>query len=185
MNFYVELVKAHPVLMAMVQFAILGTLGDVIAKWLIEKKVSKPFGFIVLIQKMLEWAFLAVLIKYAFTGFNGYVDSLVSHELLPQLNNYTRAFAISATMNLQFGPFLVLMHRLLDNLIAGQSNWQNIDKGFYSLLWFWIPAHTVTFMLDKPYQIGLAAVWSVVLGLILGIFNRKSSPEANAAKGYK
>lgn len=175
MHFYIELVKAHPIPMAMIQFAILGTLGDVIAKCLIEKKFSKPFGFVTLLMKMLEWAFLAVLIKYAFVGFNGFVDGLVAHELLPGLEGFSRAFAISTTMNLQFGPFLVLMHRLLDNLIAGQKNWQNIDKGFMSLLWFWIPAHTVTFMLDKPLQIGLAAIWSVVLGIILGFYNRKSA----------
>lgn len=170
---YIELVKAHPIPMAMIQFAILGTLGDVIAKCLVEKRFSKPFGFVTLLMKMAEWAFLAVLIKYAFTGFNGFVDALVSHELLPGLGKFTRAFSISTTMNLQFGPFLVIMHRLLDNLIAGQKNWQNLDKGFMSLLWFWIPAHTVTFMLDKPFQIGLAAVWSVVLGIILGFYNRK------------
>jgi hypothetical protein len=173
MQFYIELVKAHPILMAMAQFAILGTLGDVIAKWIIEKRFSKPFGFVTLILKMLEWSFLAVLIKYAFTGFGGFVNELVAHQMLPEPGNFTRAFAISATMNLQFGPFLVLMHRLLDNLIPRQKNWQNIDKGFMSLLWFWIPAHTVTFMLDKPFQIGLAAIWSVVLGIILGFYNRK------------
>ena len=37
-----------------------------------------------------------------------------------------------------------------------------------SIVWFWIPAHTVTFMLPDVYRIGLAAVWSVVLGVILG-----------------
>jgi hypothetical protein len=42
-----------------------------------------------------------------------------------------------------------------------------------SLLWFWIPAHSVTFALPKPYQIGLAAIWSVALGIILGFYNRK------------
>jgi hypothetical protein len=70
------------------------------------------------------------------------------------------------------------MHRLLDNLIDRRNNWQNIDKGFMSLLWFWIPAHTVTFMLDKPFQIGLAAVWSVVLGIILGFYNSKPTEKA-------
>ncbi|MCK4629957.1 MAG: hypothetical protein KAT40_00845, partial [Bacteroidales bacterium] len=84
--------------------------------------------------------------------------------------------AISLSMNLQFGPFLVIAHRLLDNLIMREKNWDNLDKGLLSLLWFWIPAHTVTFILPKPYQIGLAAVWSVILGLILGYYNRKKAP---------
>ena len=173
MNWYIELVKTYPIYTAMAQFALLGTLGDVISKWIVEKRLGKPFSFATLLMKMLEWAFLAVLIKYAFAGFNGFVDALTSHDLLPELGRFSRAFAISTSMNLQFGPFLVIMHRLLDNLIARQSNWQNLDKGFLSLLWFWIPAHTVTFTLDKPFQIGLAALWSVVLGIILGFYNRK------------
>jgi hypothetical protein len=172
MTWYVSLVQAHPVIMAMIQFAILGTLGDVISKWIVAKKLFKPFGFKTLILKMLEWAFLALLIKYAFVGFKSFVKGLVESGYLPGLTTYTNAFAISTAMNLQFGPFLVLMHRLLDNIIAGEKNWNNIDKGFKSLLWFWIPAHTITFILPKHYQIGLAALWSVVLGIILGFYNR-------------
>ncbi len=175
MTWYVSLVQAHPVLMAMIQFALLGTLGDVISKWIIAKKLFKPFNFKTLILKMLEWAFLALLIKYAFVGFKAFVKGLVEASYLPELNTYSRAFAISSAMNLQFGPFLVLMHRLLDNLVAGEKNWNNMDKGFKSLLWFWIPAHTVTFVLPKHYQIGLAALWSVVLGIILGLYNRKKA----------
>ena len=76
-------------------------------------------------------------------------------------------------MNLQFGPFLVIIHRILDNGVMRVKNWNNIDKSLLSLLWFWLPAHTVTFMLPTPFQIGLAAVWSVVLGLILGFYNSK------------
>jgi len=76
-------------------------------------------------------------------------------------------------MNLQFGPFLVIMHRLLDNVITRKKNWDNINKSLLSLLWFWVPAHTITFILPKPFQIGLAALWSVVLGIILGFYNRR------------
>jgi uncharacterized membrane-anchored protein len=76
-------------------------------------------------------------------------------------------------MNLQFGLFLVIMHRVLDNLPEKQKNWKNLDKSMYSLLWFWIPAHTVTFMVPTDLRIGLAAIWSIALGLILGFFNRK------------
>jgi hypothetical protein len=172
MEWYVDIVTAHPILTAMVQFAILGTFGDVISKWIIQKKIFAPFGFGTTLLKMLEWAFLAVCIKYAFVGFNGFIDTLVEHALLPDMGVVGKAFAISVSMNLQFGPFLVIAHRLLDNAIAGKKNWDNLDKGMLSLLWFWIPAHTITFILPRPFQIGLAALWSVVLGLILGWYNR-------------
>ncbi|KAB2909087.1 MAG: hypothetical protein LC102_01750 [Ignavibacteriales bacterium] len=174
MEWYVDLVTRYPIYTAMVQFAVLGTLGDMIASWVIKKKVFLPFSPVELLLKFAEWAFLAVLIKYAFVGYKGFVEVLVETGLLPELNSFSRAFAISFTMNLQFGLLLVLLHRLLDNLIAKKQNWANINKGFWSLIWFWLPAHTVTFMLPKEFQIGLAAVWSVVLGLILGFFNKKS-----------
>ena len=170
---YIKLVTAYPILTAMAQFAALGTLGDMVSKWLAERKFFMPFGARTLLLKMLEWAALAVCIKYAFVGFNAFVDGLAGHALLPPMGPLGRAFAVSVAMNLQFGPFLVILHRLLDNAIAGKRNWANLDKGFLSLLWFWIPAHTVTFTLDKPFQIGLAAVWSVALGFILGFYAGK------------
>jgi len=175
MQWYIDLVIAHPILTAMVQFAILGTLGEFVSKWMIAKRLYMPFSFLVVLWKMVTWAILAVGIKYAFVGFNGFVDSLLQHTppMLPTLGKFGRAFCVSALMNMQFGLFLVLFHRVLDNLIVKEKNWKGLDKGFLSLLWFWIPAHTVTFMLDKPFQIGLAALWSVALGLILGRFNQK------------
>jgi hypothetical protein len=34
-----------------------------------------------------------------------------------------------------------------------------------------VPAHAVTFALPPDWRIGLAALWSVVLGLILGMYS--------------
>lgn len=61
-------------------------------------------------------------------------------------------------------------------LTATKNNRDNIakiGKALYSLLWFWIPAHTLTFMLAETFRIGLAALWSVVLGIILGIYSKR------------
>jgi len=175
MNWYIELVKAHPILTAIVQFAILGTLGEIISKWIVQKSFKYPFSFALTLWKMVVWSILAVGIKYAFVGINGFVIALMEHGLLPLMENGSIgfAFAKSVLVNLQFGLFLVIFHRVLDNLVLKVKNWKNLDKGMLSLLWFWIPAHTVTFSLPPDYQIGLAALWSVALGFILGIFNRK------------
>ena len=170
---YITYVKAYPIPMAMIQFAILGTFGDILSKWVINKNFKYPFSFGITLWKMLEWAILAVGIKYAFQGYGGFTDRLIEHGYLPAMSGFAYAFTLSALMNLQFGVLLVLLHRVLDNLPLKKKNWKNLDKGFYSLLWFWIPAHTFTFMLAPDYRIGLAALWSVFLGLILGFFNRK------------
>ncbi len=175
MNWYIELVTAHPILTAMLQFAVLGTVGDAVSRWIVKRKLFAPYDFKTLILKIIEWSILAVMIKYAFIGFQGFVETLIDNNYLPPLDGIGKSFAISTSMNLQFGPFLVIMHRLMDNLIAGKQNWKNLDKGFYSLLWFWIPAHTITFILPKEFQIGLAALWSLALGIILGFYNRKAT----------
>lgn len=170
---YVTWVKAYPIPMAMLQFAILGSLGEIVSKWIINRNFKYPFTLFATLWKMLVWAILAVGIKYAFIGFGGFTDRLIEHGFLPQLTGLGYAFTLSALMNLQFGVLLVLIHRVLDNIPLKVKNWHNLDKGLYSLLWFWIPAHTLTFMLPPDFRIGLAALWSVFLGLILGFFNRK------------
>jgi len=177
MNWYIDLVVAQPIVTAMIQFAVLGTLGDAISHWIVKRRIFSPYDFKTLILKIIEWSVLAVMIKYAFIGFHGFVESLIDNNYLPHLEGIGKSFAISTSMNLQFGPLLVITHRLMDNLIAGKQNWKNLDKGFYSLLWFWIPAHTVTFILPKEFQIGLAALWSLALGIILGFYNRKGLDE--------
>lgn len=175
MDWYLDFVKFNPIFSAIIQFAFLGTFGEIASKWIIKKKIHMPFTAPVTLWKAAEWSFLAVCIKYAFVGFTGFVEYLVEHSFLPEMNNFAKAFAISSTMNLQFGLFLVIIHRILDNIIVKEKNWENIDKALLTLIWFWIPAHTVTFLLPKEYQIGFAAIWSVVLGVILGFYNRKNN----------
>lgn len=157
----------------MAQFAVLGTLGEMASKWLALRRFFFPFGARGTLLRMLGWALLAVCIKYAFSGFVSFVEGLIAHGLLPEMGLLGHAFSVSLFMNLQFGPFLVIVHRLIDNAIDGKPNWANLDKGLLSLLWFWVPAHTVTFLLPLELRIGLAAAWSVALGLILGWYNRK------------
>jgi hypothetical protein len=175
---YVQIVTAHPILSAVIQFAILGTLGEFLAQWVAHKRFFMPFTLLLTGWKMVVWAILGVCIKYAFTGMEGFVNALVEHNLLPAAcgpAGLAHAFAKSMAANLQFGLFLVLFHRVLDNLVVTRKNWANLHKAMYSLLWFWIPAHTVTFSLPKEFQIGLAALWSLVLGIILGSFSQKKS----------
>ena len=176
---YVNFVTGFPYLSAVIQFAILGTLGEYVSNRL--RKDGKPFTVKTAAGKAMVWMILAVAIKTAFIGFDGFVAALVLNGVLPESfynNEVLNAATKSVSMNLQFGPFMVLFHRLLDNLVSGEKNWKNLDKALLSLFWFWMPVHTVTFILPKVYQIGLAAVWSFVLGLLLSTFaGKKASQE--------
>jgi hypothetical protein len=91
------------------------------------------------------------------------------------------ALAVSVLTNLFFGPQMMLFHRIEDNLILRQWDFSGITKAWWTLIWFWIPAHTVTFSLPASFQIGLAALWSVVLGLIMGLSKQSKAPAQTQA----
>ncbi|MFW5782383.1 MAG: hypothetical protein ACOCWO_03715, partial [Candidatus Muiribacteriaceae bacterium] len=83
------------------------------------------------------------------------------------------AFSISVFTNLFFGPQMMLFHRMEDNILERKWDFDGIKKAWSTLFWFWIPAHTLTFSLPTEFQIGLAAVWGLVLGIILGTAKNK------------
>jgi hypothetical protein len=105
------------------------------------------------------------------------------------------AFTISTTMNLFFAPFFMTLHKITDEHIirTGGSlqgfftpinyseifpaiNW-NVMWGFVykkTIPLFWIPAQTINFMLPQEFQILVAALLGIVLGVILGIASLKS-----------
>lgn len=175
MQEYVLWVKENPVLSAAIQFAMLGTLGEFIS-YIIKTKSGKNFGALYqVLLKLIAWAVLGVIIKYGFTGMKGFVNNLLEHNLLPAFlkEGIGYAFAVSVITNVLFGPQMMAFHRFTDNLILKRSGFEGIQKAWFTLIWFWIPAHTVTFSLPVEYQIGLAAVWSLVLGLIMGLTTKK------------
>ncbi|MBD3831677.1 MAG: hypothetical protein IE890_14490, partial [Arcobacter sp.] len=59
---------------------------------------------------------------------------------------------------------------------------KGLKGALLTLLWFWLPAHTVTFLLPEHWQVTLAAVWSFVLGIILGYFSGHSKEENKEEK---
>ena len=105
------------------------------------------------------------------------------------------AFCISLMMNTSFAPVFMTMHKILDNQIARHKgrfssltsripmeefisslNWK-VQWGFVfkkTIPIFWIPAHTLTFLLPTDMQVLFAALCSVILGLFLSIAAVKS-----------
>ena len=156
-----------PVTSAMLKFAILGTLGELVARLLARKKIS----LMRTLYTAVVWAALGAVIKFMFLGFDGFVERLMDHSYLPAGKMWA-AFFKSVFINILFGPWLVVCHRFLDSLVIRpfKMKTEGLKGALLTLLWFWIPAHTVTFSLPPDKRVTLAAVWSFVLGLILGIF---------------
>jgi len=174
-NSYAQWVSANPLFSAAVQFAILGTLGEVISFSLRKKKIAMPCTALQLLAKVLAWALLGIVIKYGFAGMKGFTVALLEHHMLPSFMNsgIGWAFAVSTLTNVFFGPQMMFFHRLEDNLILWEWNMKGLTAAWWTLLWFWIPAHTVTFSLPTEYQIGLAAIWSLALGIIMGLTKKQ------------
>jgi hypothetical protein len=98
------------------------------------------------------------------------------------------AFAISFFMNIIFAPVMMFTHHLTDTYIAQNggrfplagfrmvpllesADWQRMWGFVYkkTIPAFWIPAHTVTFLLPEELRVLFAVVLSVFLGLLLTI----------------
>lgn len=171
MEQYVAWVKANPLSSAAIQFGLLGTLGESLSVSLRKKRPALPGSVWVTLAKVAAWALLGIIIKYGFAGMKGFASALIEHRLLPAFvaSGLGWAFAVSVLTNFFFGPQMMFFHRLEDNLILRRWDMAGLSTAWWTLLWFWIPAHTITFALPTEYQIGLAALWSIVLGLILGL----------------
>ena len=106
------------------------------------------------------------------------------------------AFFISLMMNTAFAPVFMTLHKITDTHILNNGgritclfkplsvrqiitslNW-DVQWSFVfkkSIPLFWIPAHTVTFILPSNMQVLFAAFCSIVLGLILSVAGKKRS----------
>jgi hypothetical protein len=104
------------------------------------------------------------------------------------------AFSVSTTMNLIFAPVFMALHRITDMHIMNTNGTLNgfftpIPAGKYihecdwrsffnfviliTIPFFWIPAQTLNFMLPEGYRILVAAVYGVILGVLLSLASLK------------
>ena len=187
---FVSLTSAHPYWMGFAKFAILATMGELLARRLGSGEWQKPAG---LIWRILIWGLIGVAITFMFAFFSLGTAAVIEKGLLPAgsgwLKKLLQAFYTSAIMNLTFGPVFMAVHRISDTYLdlwaeghkpSGKQVLAAIDwQGFLGFvvgktipLW-WIPAHTVTFLLPGEYRVLAAAYLSIVLGVILAYARRR------------
>lgn len=104
------------------------------------------------------------------------------------------ALAISVFMNCLFAPVFMVLHKVSDtHIMAGGGTLRgyfskvHFSDIFVHLDWatiwsflfkktiplFWIPAHTITFMLAPEYRVLFAALLGVMLGVFMSLATRK------------
>ena len=183
----------HPYLMGFAKFAILATAGELLAVRLAKKEWLLPSY---VWARFLIWGVIGVWITYMMKIFGAGVGALMASGLLPNpehalFGSFIKAFFISATMNLSFGPTFMALHKCSDTYldiratgkrkislanVIHKVDWEKFAS--FTLLktvpLFWIPAHTLTFMLPAEYQVAMAAALSVALGIILNLKRKKA-----------
>lgn len=183
-----ELTASHPFIMSFFKFALLATVGELIALKM-SGGVWKLPGHVIV--RALIWGVLGMLITMAFKIFGAGVAAALESGIIPGGMNFIwKAFMTSFWCNLFFAPFMMGTHKLTDTWLElieqGQSGITPGDiaaavdfRRFVSFTmlktipFFWIPAHTITFMLPVEYQAIMAAGLSVALGIILNMNGKR------------
>lgn len=202
---FITITNEHSFIMSGLKFAILATFGEVLGQRIrIGSWSITEFG---LIPKMVVWFILGVIIKAAFIVF-AVGDPIVVKKFIDTPSPLVIAFSISIGLNLIFAPIFMTLHKITDFHIAdyhgsmsslvkpikmaekfNQIDW-NVQYGFIfkkTIPLFWIPAHTITFMLPPTFQVLFAASLGVALGVILAIAggkpkkNEEETDEASTA----
>jgi hypothetical protein len=181
--------------MGMLKIGVLGTMGELLGgrivsgRWIV--------AGIRLHERFLVWVFLGIALTAVFPLFSHGVDGLLEQGLLPGRGSAVlAAFWKSFFMNIIFAFPMMTFHRLTDTIIGRGtifSNWRVVEsftaidwRNMFSIVaascvWFWIPAHTVTFLLPAEFRIVSAAFLAIVLGFILGLAKRLSMKQAGLA----
>lgn len=186
---FLSVTEAHPYIMGFVKFALLATAGEIIAAKISTGAFSFPVKAVL---KAIVWGVIGMMIALIFPVFSAGVAAAQDAGLLFAKDNFViTAIIISIINNLTFGLAMMAFHRIIDTMIElsahGQPakvldavkavDWTNFVGFvvFRTIPLFWIPAHSITFMLPSKYRIFMSAFLSIILGLLLAIAKRRSS----------
>ncbi len=190
---FIKFATNHAYIGGFVKFFVLSTMGELLAIRITTNSWKIPSG---IAYRAIIWGLLGMAITLFFAIFQSGVQGAMSNGLLPgKSSKLVTAFFTSAATNMTFGPVMMAFHRVTDTYIDMKCEKQGskitlrkvIEKidwaGFISFVVlktipiFWIPAHTITFLLPSEYRILAAALLSIALGAILA-FAKKSKQTA-------
>lgn len=183
---FIGLTQSHPYIMGFIKVAILAMMGELMALRIMTGNWIKPVG---IPWRTLIWGLFGMAFAVVFPIFDAGVRGAIEAGYLPVFGEgrLSTAILISAFMNLAFAPTFMGLHRVTDTYIElcdGKiENLKNVSigdvvnhidwKGLISFVYvktipiFWIPAHTITFLLPSEYRVLLASLLSTALGGIL------------------
>ncbi len=199
---YTQFNHNHGFIMAFIKFALLATLGEVIGLRIKTGNYTQPgFGILprAVVWGFLGVTIKFAFIIFA-SGTPSFMEYMGMHDAKAVFaGEFTGAklliaFTISASMNLIYAPVMMTLHKITDthilttggtlkgfftpipfSKILSGLNW-NVQWNFVfkkTIPFFWIPAHTITFLMPSDFRVLFAALLGIVLGVILAVANMK------------
>jgi len=206
---YISFNHSHGFVMAFIKFAILATVGELIGLRIKTGKYIQPgFGVLprMVVWGFLGITIKLAFIIFA-AGTPHFLTYMGMHNVAEFFNgSFTLkklfiAFSISAALNLIYAPVMMTLHKVTDTHILSTGG---TLKGLFSTLpfakilsglnwdvqwnfvlkrtipFFWIPAHTLTFLMPSDFRVLFAALLGIVLGVILAVANMKKTETLTA-----
>lgn len=194
---FIKFTDTYPYQGGFVKFVILASMGDLLGIRILKGEWNIPKG---LFYKAVVWGIIGMMVTLMFTVYmGGTAAAQVSGRLPFKGSAIAQAFFGSAVMNVTFGPMMMVFHRFTDMYIdtryerkgGSVSLKELIDKNDWNSLveftWlktcplFWIPAHTIVFLLPSQYRVLVSAFLSIALGLLLALAKKEKSVKSQAA----
>ena len=188
----------HGLVTSFIKFAILATLGEILGLRIrTGQYFQNGFGILPrmivwgVIGVTIKIAFIIFsvgtpeFLEYA--GIKGAATALKGNLGVEKV---FAAFCTSVAMNVVYAPVMMTFHKIMDihilrngGTIKGLFSPVKFKEIFVNLNWsvqwnfvfkktipfFWIPAHTITFLLNPDYQVLFAAFLGIMLGAILAV----------------
>lgn len=200
--FYNQANAEHGMLLSFLKFALLATAGEMLGLRIRTGSYNQPgFGILprAIVWGLLGLTIKLAFVIFgkgtpAFLTYMGLQDagSLMGGAF--GAGKLLVAFSISAAMNLIYAPVMMTLHKITDTHILNNGgtlrgllrpirfgdimtgiNWQ-VQWNFVfkkTIPFFWIPAHTLTFLLPEQFQVLFAALLGIALGVILAVASLK------------
>ncbi|RDY27885.1 hypothetical protein CHL78_007735 [Romboutsia weinsteinii] len=181
---FILFTESNKLIGGFIKFGVLSTMGEMLAGRITTGKWRFSSFFFI---RAIIWGLLGVVITLMFSIFDAGVAKSLSSGLLPGANSkLTFAFLTSAIMNLTFAPTFMFTHKVTDTYLdLKYEKVKNINisiitdridlSNFLSFVvgktipLFWIPAHTITFLIPGEYRVLFAAILSIALGVLLAL----------------
>ena len=180
-DFFLSFAGDYKLIGGFVKFFFLASIGDFIGLRLKQKYWSIPNNMFI---KAIVWGLIGVVIVLMFVIFPTGIIALQSLGILPfEGSVFWTALFTSITMNVIFAPTMMIFHRISDTYLEGKKSIveaiQSVDWSYFfnfvilrTIPLFWIPAHTITFLIPEEYRVIMAAVLGIFLGLLLRVFKK-------------